>query len=284
MDLSSLEGPPTLDDRFTFTISSPSPVSPVGGGATWERSRRQPSIPQPIPPTPISPLSESPRSFSPSGSLPSTLRRPNGGGSNGSDGGYSNYYNYNNYYNNNNNNNSNSNYYNDRYESPAPPRLRSSRSFSTLQEPASIPPRPASAGNHSSPSPSPRLITNGRLVWLEEQQIWILIDSPSPAQQGAARALPRARNPDTVHVVQHSSNPLIQYYDPVSHQDEILQDGAAMPPPSYESHRFSLGRLHPQRITIPAPPHHHNHRSDRPPRTRTQWASVADRLGRSPLA
>jgi hypothetical protein len=281
MDLSSLEGPPTLDDRFTFTISSPSPVSPVSGSATWERSRRQPSIPQPIPPTPISPLSESPRSFSPSGSLPSTLRRPNGGSSNGSDGGYSNYYNYNNYYNNN-----NSNYYNDRYESPAPPRLRSSRSFSTLQEPASIPPRPASAGNHSSPSPSPRLITNGRLVWLEEQQIWVLIDSPSQ-QQGAARALPRARNPDTVHVAQHSSNPLIQYYDPISHQDEILQDGAAMPPPSYESHRFSLGRLHPQRITIPAPPHHHHHhhnRSDRPPRTRTQWASVADRLGRSPLA
>jgi hypothetical protein len=132
------------------------------------------------------------------------------------------------------------------------------------------------------------LITNGRLVWLEEQQIWILIDSPISAQQlqqqqqqGAARDLPRARNPDTFHVAQHSSNPLIQYYDPVSHQDEILQNGATMQPPSYESHRFSLGRLHPQRITIPAPPHH---RSDRPPRTRTQWASVADRLGRSPLA
>lgn len=299
MDLSSLEGPPTLDDRFTFTISSPSPVSPMGG-ATWERSaaasrrqqqqrQRQPSIPPTIPQTPISPLSDnySSRSFSPPGSLPSTLRRGQHRRGSGSDGGFSSYYYTNNY--------STSN---DRFESP----LRSSRSFSSLQEPASLPPRPRSAGSHhpsgSASRPSPRLITNGRLVWLEEQQIWVLVDTPFPQsqqvsqqqqqQRGLAvpgtRDLPRAHNLDTVHIAQHSNNPLIQYYDPITHQDQILQEGGAMPPPSYESHRFSVGRLHPQRISIPAPPPPQHH-SDRHPRgARTQWASVAERLGRSPFA
>ncbi|CRG85822.1 hypothetical protein PISL3812_02833 [Talaromyces islandicus] len=274
MDLSSLEGPPTLDDRFCFTISSPSPVSPVASSATWERweqqqqqqqTRRQQSIP-----TPISPLSDSSRSFSSTPpSLPSTLRRPHRGSFNGSDGGYSNHY---------------YSHSHDRpvYQSPNASRLRSSRSFSTLQAPTSVPPRPASADNHASSS-APRLITNGRLVWLDEQQIWVLMDTPLPqTQQTTTRDLPRARNLDTVHVAQHSSNPLIQYYDPFTHEDQILRDGA-MPPPSYESHRFSMGRLYPQRITIPAPPQPPHH-SDRPPRSRTQWASVAERLGRSPLA
>lgn len=292
MDLSSLEGPPTLDDRFCFTISSPSPVSPMGA-ATWDRwdwdrwereqqrPRGRPSISQTMQ-TPISPLSDSPRSFSPNApSLPSTLRRrprrashgtSSHHGSNGSESNYSNYY-YNHH----------SGGYERPYHSPNERRLRSSRSFSTLQAPASIPPRPASADNHS--SSAPRLITNGRLVWLDEQQIWVLTDSlppqTQPQQTTATRDLPRARNLDTIHVAQTSNNPLIQYYDPVTHHDQIMENGA-MPPPSYESHRFSAGRLHPQRITIPAPPTHHH--PERSPRSRTQWASVAERLGRSPLA
>lgn len=310
MDLSSLEGPPILDDRFTLTISSPSPVSPLGGGPNWERAARAraPSIPQTIPQTPVSPLTDSGSvaSFSSPGSLPSTLRRrPRGYSNSISNSGSSDY----------NHSQIGPHYHHHRPSNESQrrgsPRLRSSRSFSTLQVPASIPPRPASADNHQG-STTPRLITNGRLVWLDEQQIWVLLDSPLSQQQqqlqqhqqnqqnqqyqqwtgGRGGGLPRARNLDTIHVAQHSNNPLIQYYDPITHQDEIqiLQDGGAVPPPSYESHRFFRGQLYPRRITIPDPARGHGygygnaHEAERPPRARTQWASVAERLGRSPLA
>ncbi|KAH8692809.1 hypothetical protein BGW36DRAFT_28007 [Talaromyces proteolyticus] len=112
------------------------------------------------------------------------------------------------------------------------------------------------------------MITNGRLIWLEEQEIWVLVDSlPAPAE------LPRAGNNNTYHVAQNSNNPLIQYYDPVAREYESEDEL----PPSYESHQF-MSRRH---LTIPPPtnqPHRRPHRGRDSGRGRTQWASIAERL------
>lgn len=64
--------------------------------------------------------------------------------------------------------------------------LRTSRSQSSLRDLAQIPPRPASA-DHATTAPF-WLMVNGRLVWIEDMQLWVLWDEIDAARTHEKRA------------------------------------------------------------------------------------------------
>lgn len=185
--------------------------------------------------------------------------------------------------------------------------LRPSRSHSSLtSSPAYLSP----AGNRSS-HPVELRGSDNRLVWVEEHQLWVLLLEP-PARTD----LPQTRNNDTFPETQHPHNQLMQYYDPVAGEYQTPNDL----PPSYESHNFSSTRgthqtpghgvghrqeswrsprqqqhsdseirqmqhrsYHPDRPSELFP-ERWPRRSDNGPSPRSQWDQIAERLIRSALA
>ncbi|KAF5016366.1 hypothetical protein F66182_11971 [Fusarium sp. NRRL 66182] len=132
-DLSSLEGPPMQDGRFSPTSFPMSPVSPENTYIAYNPLRD-------VPQGSVSPLSSARSAYARS-SISSVQ------GSN-----------------------------------QVPP-LRNSRSHSALRDTTDVPPRPASTDNSNSNTSAPFwLLVNGRLVWIEDLQLWVLWDDVVASQ------------------------------------------------------------------------------------------------------
>jgi hypothetical protein len=126
------------------------------------------------------------------------------------------------------------------YESPPP---RQSQSHSSLPSPCGAPSEQIQSHN---------TVSNDHLIWLEDQQIWTSMCSPT------SPVIPHTHNDSSYHLNAKPQNSLLRRsYDPRANEcdsDEL--------PPSYESHGFVQNR------TV----------------QESQWMTVAQRVGRLSLS
>ncbi|KAL1989378.1 hypothetical protein VTN96DRAFT_140 [Rasamsonia emersonii] len=149
--------------------------------------------------------------------------------------------------------------------------LRPSRSHPSLPSSQSDSNNSPSGGNQSGYL---RIIANDHLVWLEDEKVWIKLGSPAPSgntrsQNSCSAGSSHSHTHSHTHThsyypANQNQNPthpaLLQYYDPYANEYEDPDDL----PPSYESHGFVQTRT-----GQPVAAHE------------SRWMAVAERVGRA---
>ncbi|PCG99650.1 Hypothetical protein PENO1_051970 [Penicillium occitanis (nom. inval.)] len=221
-DLSSLEGPPIQDGRFTPVSFPMSPVSPENTYIAYNPLRDAPQ-------GSVSPLTSAARSVYARSSISSIP------GSN--------------------------------QVTP----LRNSRSHSALRDTTDIPPRPASTDNTTNNTSAPFwLLVNGRLVWIEDLQLWVLWDDVVASQSLGAYYSQQQQRSQQQQQQQRQSGRGIRTWK-------------SLPPLPHEIHHLlpmpmDVGPSFDPNERIQLRDHYYSQTSPANARIQLQWASLAGQL------
>lgn len=237
-DLSSLEGPPIQDGRFTPIFSPMSPVSPENTCIAYNPLRG-------VPQGSVSPLTSTARSVRARSSISSIpvrsfsllgpwigLTKCQG-------------------------------------SAPVPP-LRNSRSHTALRDTTDIPPRPASTDNSNNTSAPFWLLVNGRLVWIEDLQLWVLWDDVVASQTLGAYYSEQQQRSQQQSQQRQSGRGIRTWKSlpPLPHEIHHLLPSPVDIGPSFDPNDRTRRR-----------DHYFSQTSPTNARIQLQWASLAGQLG-----
>jgi hypothetical protein len=150
--------------------------------------------------------------------------------------------------------------------------LRNSRSHSALRDTTDIPPRPASTDNTNTNNTSAPfwLLVNGRLVWIEDLQLWVLWDDVVASQNlGAYYSQQQQRN---------------QQQQQQRQSGRGIRTWKSLPPLPHEIHHLlpmpmDIGPSFDPNDRIQRRDHYYSQTSPTNARIQLQWASLAGQLG-----
>lgn len=150
------------------------------------------------------------------------------------------------------------------------PPLRNSRSHSALRDTTDVPPRPASTDNTNTSAPF-WLLVNGRLVWIEDLQLWVLWDDVVASQALGAHYSQQQQRGQQQQQQQRQSGRGIRTWK-------------SLPPLPHEIHHLlpmpmDIGPSFDPNDRIQRRDHYYSQTSPTNARIQLQWASLAGQLG-----